>query len=192
MIMERVEGCFEDVRKRNSSIGLLILVFACLLLFLSLFVLKSLVPVPFFIFGILLFVIARASNTQRKANIKKGVNLLLTKIGECFRLEQSKDNKTETLFDNLKWRELIIIEHIETIKDDYYDYHDVVVARQLQLRIWNEKEQIVLIEKLDKQSVDGIKVFKMKDLHKADFISLTPGTLQKMNALMNVSESIWE
>jgi hypothetical protein len=113
-------------------------------------------------------------------------------VGKCFRLDQVRNNNTVTLFNDLKWRELIIVDQIITAYDQYHNSYEVVTARQLQLRIWNEKEQVVLIEKLEKQPVEGIKIFKMTELHKADFVSLEPGTLQKMNALMNVSESIWE
>lgn len=197
--MERVEGYFENPRRTNMSIRAFLLVLSGIALLIMALLLKSAVfLLLLFMFALAVMAIIGLSNKPGKTNAKLATKLILTKIGECFRLEQPENNGTKILFDNLKWRELIIVEYViprdNTRHAPYYGYYDLepIIIRQLQLRIWNEKEQIVLIEKLDKQSVDGIKKFKMTELHKADFVSLEPGTLQKMNALMNVSESIWE
>lgn len=191
--MERAEGYFKNLRKRNLSIGVYISILSgATLLILTLLLESAWFIFLLFLFGIAVLVVLCFSNNPSKTKANMPTKLILTKDGEIFRIEQTICNKTEILFDNLKWRELIIVERIATVRVGYYNYHDVITARQLQLRIWNDEEQIVLIEKLDKQTVEGIKTFKMRELHRADFVSLEPGTLQKMNELMNISESIWE
>lgn len=192
--MDKVEGYFESIRKANSATSIFLFAIIGIMLLILTLLLKN----TFFILLLLLFIIAAMflmgiskNQGKTKANTYT-TKLTLAKEGEIFRIELTERNKIDNIYDNLKWRELIVVERIDTVKDDYYNYHDVVTTRQLQLRIWNEKEQVVLIEKLEKQPVEGIKTFNVSDLHQADFISLEPGTLQKMDALMNVSESIWE
>lgn len=184
---------FENPSQKNANIDKFILILVGIFLLLLALLLKSaLFVLLVFLFAVAVMILIGLSNNPRKTDNKSATKLILIKVGESFKLEEIQRNRTSILYDNLKWRELIIVDQTMTAYDHYHNSYEVVTARQLQLRIWNEKEQVVLIEKLEKQPVDGIKTFKMKELHKADFVSLEPGTLQKMNALMNVSESIWE
>lgn len=134
----------------------------------------------FYLAGCFLIVGGSVSRSVGGSSARREISLTLNVDCDAMTLVSTTKDGESVCEIEFKWHETIIYEQI--FGNSRYSTHEII--RTLQLRVWNEQTQVVIVGKVEDGLFPNYPVFAAIDLHKPDFISLEKEVVAKMSELI--------
>lgn len=134
----------------------------------------------FYLAGFVLIISGVVSKQNNTSIANRLVSLCLNVDGDAMTLFSTTKDGESVCEIEFKWHETIIYEQI--FGNSGHSTHEII--RTLQLRVWNEQTQVVIVGKVEDGLFPNYPVFAAIDLHKPDFISLEKEVVAKMSELI--------
>lgn len=135
----------------------------------------------FYLAGCFMIVGGSVSRSVGGSSARREISLALNVEGDAMTLFSTTKDGESVCEIEFKWHETIIIYEQIFRNSENFTYE---ILRTLQLRIWNEQTQVVIVGKFEDGLFPNYPVFVATDLHKPDFISLEKGVVAKMSELI--------